>query len=139
MLRMALAEQEAELRKLEAELAPLRALQARRDNLHQLVAQMRFNLGMEPYTQEQENTQESNKPIEARAIWVVAREVLERSNVPLSPGDIANTLRGLGFTQLAGRSGKETVRSALVKKKDIFTRLSDGRFELKKPGDANRG
>jgi hypothetical protein len=37
-----------------------------------------------------------------------------------------------GFTQLEGRPGRETVRSLLRKKSDVFVRLEDGRYELKK-------
>jgi hypothetical protein len=133
LLRKALAEQEAELEKLDAEIAKLQPLKDRRDNILHLVSQMRFNLGMEPYqpSQKLQNSQPSG-PSDKRPIWAVAKEILERSQKPMSSGEIAEILRSLGFTQLEGRPGRETVRSLLRKKNDVFVRLEDGRYELKK-------
>jgi len=139
LLRKALAEQEAELEKLDAELAHFRPLQAKRDNVFHLIAQMRFNLGMEPYhLRETLSAQVAAGPAESppqrRAIWVVAQEILERSVSPMSAKEIADIMLDLGHTDLVGRPGKETVRSLLTKKRGIFTKLPDGRFELKRPG-----
>ena len=137
LLRKALAEQEAELEKLEAELANSRRLQAKRDNVFHLVAQMRFNLGMEPYhLREAPGAQNSaaSPPKRRGAIWIAAQEILGRSEVPMSPKEIADIMLGLGYKDLVGRPGKETVRSLLTKKKNVFTKLPDGRFELRKPG-----
>jgi hypothetical protein len=131
MLRKALTEQEGELQRLDKRLADLRPLQIQRDNIFHLVAQMRFNLGMEPYRppEEPQETPTENS-VERRPIWEAARSVLEKSGVPMSTGEIAQVLIGLGYDTLAGRSGKETVRALLNKKKGIFRKLQDGRFEL---------
>ena len=140
LLREALAEQEAELEKLEAELAHFRRLQAKRDNVFHLVAQMRFNLGMEPYHLREDPAAQNSPgvvvgpPKRRGAIWVAAQEILGRSEVPMSPKEIADKMLGLGYKDLVGRPGKETVRSLLAKKKNVFTKLPDGRFELRKPG-----
>jgi hypothetical protein len=117
MLRRALAEQEEELRKLDEPLAGLRPLQQRRENIFTLVSQMRFNLGMEPHRapekpqpqQSPEDTARSGREI--RPIWVVAEEVLAKAKRPMNTGELTEILRSLGYTQLAGRSGKDQSRS----------------------------
>jgi hypothetical protein len=130
LLRKALTEQEAELAKLDAELAQLRPLQSRRDNVYQLVAQMRFNLGMEPYRTPVPEETPADNPTLKRTIWEASRAVLETSTVPMSTGEIAQVLVGLGYKTLAGRAGKETIRALLNKKKGVFRKDADGKFEL---------
>jgi hypothetical protein len=130
LLRKALAEQEAELAKLDAALAELRPLQSRRDNVYQLVAQMRFNLGMEPYRTPVPAEVPIDNPAIKRTIWEASRAVLETSTVPMSTGEIAQVLVSLGYKTLAGRAGKETIRALLNKKKGVFRKAADGKFEL---------
>ena len=126
LLRKALAEQELELESLDTQLAVLQPLQQRRANVFQLVGQIRFMLGMEPYKSPERPMPLTNRPDNQKAIWEVAKLVLEQTQQPMNAGDLTNVLRGLGFPQLVGRAGKETVRAVLAKKTNVFERQSAG-------------
>jgi hypothetical protein len=136
-LKKALAEQETRLRNLDKELRGYDALRRERDNVFTLVSTMRFTLGMNCYVPpaEDETPSEALKPPTGvrilRPIWAVAKELLEKANRPMSSAELAEALFGLGFTQLVGRPGKETVRALLNKKKNVFERVEGGNFILK--------
>jgi hypothetical protein len=141
LLRKALAEQEQRLQELDAKIAALTPLARERDSVHTLVSQMRFTLGLGPYLADKipppevsESTPASSGPIAqpSQPIWMVARTVIEQAGHPLSPGEIAEMLYGLGFKTLVGRPGRETVRALLNKKKGLFQKLEGGRFAVRK-------
>ncbi len=86
---------------------------------------------MEPYTAPAPAPKHiTPDPVDKPPIWEVAKQVIERAGGSMSPGDIAHLLRSFGYTNLEGRPGKETVRTLLNKKKDVFRKLADGRFEV---------
>lgn len=139
LLRQALAEQEQRLAELNARLTELAPLQQERNNVHTLVSQMRFSPGLGPYgvsgkTERSETPEQEGanglRPLQP--IWMVAKAVIEQAGHPPTPGEIAGMLYGLGFKTLLGRPGRETVRSLLNKKKNIFQKLDDGKFAVRK-------
>jgi hypothetical protein len=140
VLRLALAEQEKLLEELDAKLADLNPIQQQRNNTHSLVSQIRFNLGMPPYAPPEKPAQSEAAPkeperpdvISSQPIWTVAKTIIEQAGRPMTPGELTETLYGLGFKQLTGRPGREIVRSILNKKKQIFEKSEDGRFTLRK-------
>lgn len=77
-------------------------------------------------------TQPSPQPAQpSQPVWQVAKTVIEQAGHPSNPGEIAEMLYGLGFKTLTGRPGRETVRSLLNKKKNIFQKLDGGKFTVK--------
>lgn len=117
---------------------------------------MRFVLGMGPYEEEFEDDASSpqtaqpdqlivgTSPIASEErfldggtvahapskIWQLARDILQQANKPLTINEIMRSLQGFG-SRLAGRPGKETVRSILHKKSEVFERTTDGKYRLK--------
>lgn len=142
LLRRALTEQEERLRHLDAKLIELRPLQLERDSVHTLVSQMRFNLGLGPHLGDKIPPPEAREDVPvtqpalppaqpSQPIWQVAKTVIEQAGHPLNPGEIAEMLYGLGFKTLTGRPGRETVRSLLNKKKNIFQKSDGGKFTVR--------
>jgi hypothetical protein len=141
LLKRALAEQEERLGELDAKLIEMVPLQQERNNVHTLVSQMRFTLGLGPYPGDKipapdmpPSKDAPTQPAPApplQPIWQVAKAVVEQAGHPLSPGEIADMLRGLGFKTLEGRSGREIVRSVLNKKKNVFQKLDGGKFAVR--------
>lgn len=92
-------------------------------------------LGMEPYrSPETPPLQATTNPIGEgkEAIWSVAKQILEQAKRPMSTAELTDVLCGLGFPQLVGRPGRETVRAVIAKKKAIFEKLADGNWVVRK-------
>jgi len=145
LILKSLRDVEAELQGLDQRLTELEQLRARREQIYGLVCQMRFVLGLGPYSPEKAgllstaledaatymaaNPNPSPNP-PSTSIWESARIILRQANGPLDLPEIVNALRGLNF-KLPGRSGKETVRAILNKKPDVFERLGEGKYKRK--------
>lgn len=145
LILRSLQDVEAELQGLDKRLTELEQLRARREQIYGLVCQMRFVLGLGPYSPEKAgllstaledtaaymsaNPNPSPNP-PSTSIWEGARTVLKQANGPMALPEIVDALRGLNF-KLPGRSGKETVRAILHKKPDVFERLGEGKYTLK--------
>jgi hypothetical protein len=67
---------------------------------------------------------------EPTPIWRGAQQVLETAKRPMSAPDITELMQAMGWS-IAGDTPVETVRTALVRKPDIFERTDRGMFQLK--------
>jgi hypothetical protein len=157
ILLNSLKEAEAEHLRLWNEVKKLEALRARQIQLYHLILQLRLTLGLPPYQQPPDEpvvpasspiTPENPEPpaiTEMKALGISALEngmglkrpiwkyVYDTMNA--QPGrafsleEILETLRSYNI-DLRGRIGKESVRSILFKKKDVFRKNDEGKYLL---------
>jgi hypothetical protein len=67
-------------------------------------------------------------------IWQKARTVLMKANRPMSVPEIAEALVQLGLSQMSEAIGKETLRSSIKRKPEIFARVGGGKVTLRRQG-----
>lgn len=70
-----------------------------------------------------------NGEVPQRPIWKGAKQILTEANRPLPVPEILARLQAQGW-RIPSPNGREIVRSALLRRGEVFTRCADGRFVL---------
>jgi hypothetical protein len=73
---------------------------------------------------------ESRDSVKLLPIWQGARQILHENDAPMSARQLAEALIAMGW-QLEGKTPIESLRTTLIRKRDVFERLADGRYRLR--------
>ena len=147
-LKQSLEYAKAEFRSVEEELARVQQLMARKEEIRASV--FGIEKMIERLEARQKNSTATGPIIKASdimgrgglinaltmppesPIWRGAWQVLESAKRPLSAPEITELLQAMGWP-VSGDTPVETVRTALIRKPDLFERTDRGMFQLK-PG-----
>jgi hypothetical protein len=113
-----LAELHAELEQIEKQLVGMNILHMRR---------MMLKDGIDVL---EKLKQQESQNITQRPVWEVARDVLSAANQPMTVGELLLRLTGMGI-KFSGETPLESLRTALIRKPDVFSRAKGGQFDLK--------
>jgi hypothetical protein len=82
--------------------------------------------------QESREEQRASKPNEppTDSVWVGAQTVLSEQQRPMSVAAICQELTKMGY-KISKDWGREVVRAALFRKKDLFERVAPGMYALR--------
>jgi hypothetical protein len=110
---------DAEYKRLDAEFAEYRKLSARREALK----------AASEYNQRLLSASPDLVPREELALWEIARRVLLQEQRSMTAKEILERVTSLGH-KVRGRTPAEAVRTALIRKPEVFQRTEDGKFQL---------